>query len=308
MSQVILEAIGPLRAAYPDRIIAFCALGDPEVLQQYDDAGILVFNDPCRAVRALDAVLRVGQAMRRGPAADLPVVTPVLLPASSPDEAEAKAILAKAGIDAAPERAVHDVEQAIIAAEAFGYPVVMKILSPDILHKSDIGAVKLNIMDEGSVRAAYADIMAAVAHHAPAAAVTGILVAKQLSGGVECLMGINRDPSFGPIAVFGLGGIFVELLNDVALRACPFGPDTAREMILSIRSAAILQGARGAAPSDIDALAQMLSKLSVFAAGAGDRLVSIDLNPVLAMPEGQGAYALDAVIEIGQNERAADAH
>jgi len=308
MSQVILEAIGPLRAAYPDRIIAFCALGDPEVLQQYDDAGILVFNDPCRAVRALDAVLRVGQSMRRGPAADLPVVTPVLLPASSPDEAEAKAILAKAGIKAAPERAVHDVEQAIIAAEAFGYPVVMKILSPDILHKSDIGAVKLNIMDTGSVRAAYVDIMAAVGHHAPAAAVTGILVAKQLSGGVECLMGINRDPSFGPIAVFGLGGIFVELLNDVALRACPFGPDTAREMILSIRSAAILQGARGAAPSDIDALAQMLSKLSVFAAGAGDRLVSIDLNPVLAMSEGQGAYALDAVIEIAQNEGAVDAH
>ena len=235
-------------------------------------------------------------------------MTPVLLPASSPDEAEAKAILAKAGIKAAPERAVHDVEQAIIAAEAFGYPVVMKILSPDILHKSDIGAVKLNIMDTGSVRAAYVDILAAVGHHAPAAAVTGILVAKQLSGGVECLMGINRDPSFGPIAVFGLGGIFVELLNDVALRACPFGPDTAREMILSIRSAAILQGARGAAPSDIDALAQMLSKLSVFAAGAGDRLVSIDLNPVLAMSEGQGAYALDAVIEIAQNEGAVDAH
>jgi acyl-CoA synthetase (NDP forming) len=121
-------------------------------------------------------------------------------------------------------------------------------------------------------------------------------------------MGINRDPTFGAVAVFGLGGIFVELLNDVALRACPFGPETAREMILSIRSAAILQGARGAAPADIDALAEMLSKLSVFAAGAGERLVSIDLNPVLAMPEGQGAYALDAVIELDAQEVAADGH
>ncbi|QCO57741.1 acetate--CoA ligase family protein (plasmid) [Pseudorhodobacter turbinis] len=307
MSQVILDAIAPLRAEYPDRIIAFCALGDPEVLQHYDDAGILVFNDPCRAVRALDAVLRLGQSMQNRVTADLPAVTPVTLPASNPDEATAKTILAKAGIMAAPEQAVTDADQAVNAAEGFGYPVVMKILSPDILHKSDIGAVKLNLQDADAVRAAYAGIMAAVGEHAPKASVTGMLVAKQLSGGVECLMGINRDPTFGPIAVFGLGGIFVELLNDVAVRACPFGVDTAREMILSIRSAAILQGARGTQPSDIDALAQMLSKLSIFAAGAGEGLTSIDLNPVLAMPEGQGAYALDAVIEIAQ-EGAADGH
>ena len=115
-------------------------------------------------------------------------------------------------------------------------------------------------------------------------------------------MGINRDPTFGPVAVFGLGGIFVELLNDVAVRACPFGPDAALSMIRSIRGAAILDGARGAQPADVEALADMLSRLSVFAAGAGDRLLSIDLNPVLAMPEGQGAYALDAVIELKPEE------
>ena len=123
-----------------------------------------------------------------------------------------------------------------------------------------------------------------------------MLVAKQLSGGVECLMGINRDPAFGPVAVFGLGGIFVELLNDVAVQACPFDAESAREMILSIRGASILKGARGQPAVDIDALAQMLSQLSMFAAGAGDRLVSVDLNPVLALAE--GAYALDAVIEM----------
>lgn len=308
LSKVILEAMAPLRAAFPDRIIAFCALGDPEVLRRYDDAGILIFNDPCRAVRALDAVLRLGSAQARSAKAAPPESKPVQLPVSSPDEAEAKALLAEAGINAAPEKAVQSAEAAVAAAERVGYPVVMKILSPDILHKSDIGAVKLNIRDADGVRAAHADILSAAATHAPDARVSGVLVAKQLSGGVECLMGINRDPTFGPVAVFGLGGIFVELLNDVALRACPFGPETAREMILSIRSAAILQGARGAAPADIDALAEMLSKLSVFAAGAGERLVSIDLNPVLAMPEGQGAYALDAVIELSAQEVAADGH
>lgn len=308
LSKVILQAMAPLRAAYPDRIIAFCALGDPAVLKRYDDAGILVFNDPCRAVRALDAVLRLGAARSQTPPETLPAPKPVTLPATSPDEAEAKALLAEAGIAAAPEQAVQSAEEAVKAAESLGHPVVMKILSPDILHKSDIGAVKLNLRDAAEVRAAHAEILAAAARHAPEARVTGVLVAKQLSGGVECLMGVNRDPTFGPVAVFGLGGIFVELLNDVALRACPFGPQTARDMILSIRGAAILQGARGAEPADIDALAQMLSNLSVFAAGAGARLASIDINPVLAMPAGQGAYALDAVIELDGVGDAADGH
>ena len=152
--------------------------------------------------------------------------------------------------------------------------------------------------DADAVQTAYSEIMKAAKDHSPEAELSGILVAKQLSGGVECLMGINRDPTFGPVAVFGLGGIFVELLNDVAVRPCPFEPDEAREMILSIRGAAILKGLRGQPPVDIDALARMLSRLSVFAAGAGERLVSVDLNPVLALPEGQGAFALDAVVEL----------
>ncbi|SEK09016.1 CoA binding domain protein [Marinovum algicola] len=306
ISEVILNALAPLRAQYPDRILAICALGDPQVLRRYDDAGILVFNDPCRAVRALDAVLRHGAARTQVGPAKPPLVRPVNLPTTPPDEAGAKAILAEAGIAAAPEQAVQTAEEAVAAAARFGYPVVMKILSPDILHKSDIGAVKLNICDADGVRDAHAAILEAAAH-VPGARISGVLVAKQLSGGIECLMGINRDPTFGPMAVFGIGGIFVELLNDVALRACPFGSEEAREMILSIRHASVLQGARGAEPADIDALAKMLSNLSVFAAGAGDRLVSVDLNPVLAMPEGQGAFALDAVIELDvEQEQAVD--
>ncbi len=198
--------------------------------------------------------------------------------------------------------AVQSAEAAIVAAKSLGFPVVMKILSPDILHKSDIGAVKLNIGSVEEVETAYQEILKAAETHAPAAEIAGVLVARQLSGGIECLMGINRDPTFGPVAVFGLGGIFVELLNDVAVRACPFGPDEALEMIRSIRGAAILEGARGAKPADVEALADMLSRLSVFAAGTGERLISIDLNPVLAMPEGQGAYALDAVIELQPEE------
>jgi acyl-CoA synthetase (NDP forming) len=127
-----------------------------------------------------------------------------------------------------------------------------------------------------------------------------VLVAKQLSGGVECIMGIHRDPVFGPVAMFGLGGIFVEILKDVVFRRCPFGEDTAEEMIRSIKGAPLLLGARGRKPADIKALAAMLARLSVFAAQSGERLQGIDLNPVFAMPEGEGAFAVDAVIELGE--------
>tara|TARA_R110000787_G_scaffold286377_1_gene404503 strand:- start:20683 stop:22788 length:2106 start_codon:yes stop_codon:yes gene_type:complete len=300
VSDTILAAMKPLRAAYPDRIIAFCALGAPEVLERYDDEGILVFNDPCRATRAIHAICNAGATLAGDRPAKMPVPDKIALPDCAPDEAEAKNILTKAGIACAPETRTKDVEEAVTAAEALGFPVVMKILSPDIIHKSDIGAVKLNIGSAEDVRMAFDEIMQAAKTHVPDAAIGGILVAKQLSGGVECLMGINRDPTFGPVAVFGLGGIFVELLDDVALRTCPFDVATARDMILSIRGAPILKGARGQEASDIDALAQMLSKLSIFAAAAGARLLSIDLNPVLALPQGQGAYALDAVIELNE--------
>lgn len=298
MSGRILQAIEPLRRAYPDRLIAFCALGPPDVLQRYDDAGILVFDDPCRATRALDAVLRMG-----GPA--VPATRPdpglaIALPAATLDEAASKRLLAASGIAAAPERTVADADEAARAAEELGFPVVLKILSPDILHKSDIGAVRLNLRDAAAVRQAHAAILRAAATHAPDARISGVLVARQMPHGIECLMGVHRDPTFGPVAVFGLGGIFVELLNDVAIRACPFDEAAARAMILSIRGAAILQGARGRPPVDLDALSRMLSRLSVFAASAGPRLVSVDLNPVLALPE--GAFALDAVIELTPEE------
>jgi len=121
-----------------------------------------------------------------------------------------------------------------------------------------------------------------------------------LKGGVECILGIHRDPVFGPVAMFGLGGIFVEILKDVVFRRCPFGADVAEQMIRSIKGAPLLLGARGRKPVDIKALAETLARLSAFAVAAGDRLQSVDLNPVFAMPEGEGAFAVDAVVEVGE--------
>jgi hypothetical protein len=190
------------------------------------------------------------------------------------------------------------VEEAIAAAQRFGFPVVMKILSPDILHKSEIGGVLLDISDIESVRSGFALLLQRARSAAPSALIEGVLVAKQLKGGVECILGVHRDPVFGPMAMFGLGGIFVEVLKDVVFRRCPFGIDTAEAMIRSIKGAPVLLGARGRTKADVRALAEMLSRLSAFAVAAGDSLESIDLNPVLAMTE--GAFAVDAVIEVGK--------
>jgi acetate---CoA ligase (ADP-forming) len=174
----------------------------------------------------------------------------------------------------------------------------MKILSPDILHKSEIGGVLLDVADNGAVRSGFALLLERAKVAAPDARIEGVLVAKQLKGGVECILGIHRDPVFGPMAMFGLGGIFVEILKDVVFHRCPFGPETAESMIRSIKGAPLLLGARGRKPADVKALAQMLSRLSALAVAGGDRLQSIDLNPVFAMPEGEGVFAADAVIEV----------
>jgi acyl-CoA synthetase (NDP forming) len=298
MADAIIETLTPLRQTYPETILGVCAIGEDAVLQRYDDAGICVFTDPVRAVRAMDAACRFGASFATVPRKKVKIQPTAPLPDRTSDEAEAKTLLAKIGIASPPEAVACSADGAADHATQLGFPIVMKIVSPDIVHKSDIGGVRLNISSADAARTAYDDIISAAATHAPDAEIRGVLVARQLSGGIECFMGIKQDPSFGPIAAFGLGGIFVEILNDVALRRCPFDLGAAREMILSIKAAAILQGARGKPPTDLDALAEMLSRLSHFAAGADDRLASMDLNPVLAMPEGQGAFALDAVVEI----------
>jgi acyl-CoA synthetase (NDP forming) len=281
---------------HPDRLYVLSVLASPALVDGYEADGWSVFEDPTRAVNAISAMGRLGDAFARGPGARPAPTGPVALPAQSPDEAGAKRLLAEAGIVSAPERACADAEAAVQAAEAIGYPVVLKILSPDIVHKSDIGGVLLDVTGPAAVRDGFATLLSRAAERAPDARILGVLVAKQLQGGVECILGIHQDPVFGPVAMVGLGGIFVEVLRDVALRRCPFGPDVAEAMIVGLRGAPLLRGIRGQPAADIGALAQMLSRLSVFAHAAGPALRAVDLNPVLAMPD--GAFAVDAVVEI----------
>ncbi|MBW4089562.1 MAG: acetate--CoA ligase family protein [Proteobacteria bacterium] len=295
----MLEKLNEVRLRYPDRLFVLSVIAPEAGVRALEAEGWVCHEDPSRAVTAIAAMGRFGAAFAAPPPAAPPAVPAVSLPAATPSEAAAKRLLAAAGIACVPEAACASPEAAVAAADGFGYPVVLKILSPDIMHKSEIGGVLLDVADADAVRTGFATLLDRARTAAPRARIEGVLVAKQLRGGTECILGIHQDPVFGPVAMFGLGGVFVEVLQDVVFRRCPFGEDVATEMIRAIRGFPLLDGARGRPKADVAALATMLARLSAFAVAAGPRLRAVDLNPVFAMAEGQGAFAADAVIEVG---------
>ncbi|WP_373980412.1 acetate--CoA ligase family protein [Achromobacter sp. JD417] len=291
-----------MQARHPDVPLAISALFPPARRRELERLGCLVSPDPSAAVRTIAAVAAMSSHSGRGttqadPAPDTANRAPLR---ETYTEIQAMELLRDAGMPASPSTLAVDADAAVRAAGDLragqDIPVVLKVVSPDITHKSDVGGVKLNIRGEDAVRRAYADIMAAVSQHRPDARVEGVLVAPMAPKGVECIAGVHSDPVFGPVVMFGLGGVFVEVLKDVSFRLAPFGRDEALDMIRGIKGYALLQGARGAPPCDVDALADALATLSRFAhARAGD-FSSVEINPLLALPEGQGAVALDAVV------------
>lgn len=290
------EEMTALSTRYPDRLWVVSMLAAHRVAA-YEAAGWLCFEDPSRAVGAIAAMGRFGEAFAREEPAPVPLPA-VTLPAHTPSEAVAKSLLDAAGIPAVPEHAASDSEAAVAAAERIGYPVVLKILSPDILHKSEIGGVLLDVADAAAVRQGFATLTERAHQHAPGARIEGVLVAKQIKGAVEIALGILQDPVFGPVAMVGLGGVFIEVLKDVAFRRCPFDAAEAERMVRSLRGFPLLDGARGRPKADVPALARALSALSAFAVAAGPRLQGVDVNPLLVLPAGQGCFAADAVVEV----------
>lgn len=268
-----------------------------EVVRRYEADGFLVFQDGSALAHALGALCRLRDALDRA-APPVAPMAPLALPAGPVSEAGAKAILSRAGVTFAAEHLAADPDSAASAATEIGFPVVAKICSPDILHKTEIGGVAINLTDAQAVRAAATAILARARDAAPNARIEGVLVAPMVTGGVETIIGVTRDPALGPVVMFGLGGIHVEVLKDVTFRAAPFPVEEAHRMIREIRGFAILQGVRGAPPADIDALAQLLSDLSRFAIAHRETVRSIDLNPVRVMAQGNGVVALDALIEL----------
>ena len=187
-------------------------------------------------------------------------------------------------------------DHAVELADGIGYPVVMKIDSPDILHKTEAGGLKLRLGDAEAVRGAFAEIMANCQAYNAEARLNGVLVQEMVLGGTEVIVGLNNDPQFGPTVMFGLGGIFVEILKDVSLRVAPLDREDALSMIKEIKSYKILAGARGRAKLDVDAIADVLVRVSKLALDLEDDLAELDINPLLVLPEGQGVRVADALV------------
>jgi acyl-CoA synthetase (NDP forming) len=206
-------------------------------------------------------------------------------------ELESKQIMHDLGIPTTLGQLATSEEEAVRAADAMGYPVVLKIASPDIVHKSDVGGVKLHLQDGEAVRQAFRAMQQSVAAQAPGARVDGISVQPMAAPGVEVIVGMSRDATFGPVLMFGLGGVLVEVLKDVTFRIVPLSQRDAREMIHDIQGFPVLTGYRGTAPTDLEALQHILLTLSAFVASTPD-VKEIDLNPIYAYA--QGALAVDA--------------
>ncbi|MDB5705524.1 MAG: CoA-binding protein [Sphingomonas bacterium] len=209
-------------------------------------------------------------------------------------EREAKAVLASYGVPVASDLVVHSAEAAVDAATALGFPVVLKVESPDIPHKTEAGVVRLGLTDERAVRTAYAGIIAAAARVEPAPYIAGVLVQPMIAKGLELVVGAQNDPTFGAMIVVGLGGIMVELIKDSAAELAPVNRDQAGAMLRRLKGYKLLTGFRGSAPVDIAAIERIIVAVSELAFDQADRIAEIDVNPVICRPD--GAIAVDALI------------
>ena len=282
--------------------------GDKGTLEKLKQANIPIFYSPDTLARGLKSLLDYHEWRDRrlaGGTAELPPLTPEqdlalsrlrASGATSLSESAAKQLLAAWNIVGTREEEARSADTAVEAAERIGYPVALKIDSPDILHKTEAGGVRLGLTNADAVRSAYKEIMASAARYAPKAELTGVLVQEMVTGGVEVIVGVSYDAQLGPMLLFGSGGVMVEVYNDVSLRRCPITRAEALDMIAEVKGAKLLHGFRGKPPADVDTLADTLVRVSHLATHLEGRLSELDINPLVVLPAGQGVKAVDALV------------
>ncbi len=301
----VAEAIVSVAAQHPAKPVLAVLMGReglPEGRAELHRAGIPAYIFPESAARGL-AALRRHREWRARPAVAVQrldvddACARRILAGPARDgrrkltELEALQLLAAYGIRTARAALARDVEEAVSRAAEIGYPVALKIMSPQIVHKTDVGGVRLGIASAVELRVAAAEMLDAVTRAAPHAPLAGMLVQQMITGGRETIAGMTRDRGFGAVVMFGLGGVFVEALNDVVFRLAPIHALDAHDMIHGIRGAAVLDGVRGAPPADFAALVDVLLRVSQLATDFPE-IGELDINPLLAYPS--GALAVDA--------------
>jgi len=213
---------------------------------------------------------------------------------------ESFGILKAYGIPAVPTSFAKTEEEAFRASEEIGYPLVMKVISPQISHKSDVGGIRLSLQNGDEVRAAYREMMEKIPEKRPDAVLEGVQLQQMLSGGKEVIIGMVRDPTFGPMLMFGLGGVYVEILKDVQFAIAPVDEEEARGMVTGIKTYPLLAGARGEKPSDIDALVDVILRVSRLVCDFPE-IEEFEINPMMVLEEGKGAFAVDMRLTLKKN-------
>ncbi len=310
-ARAVVQGRGSSRKA-----VTACLFGLTDLSREVGDLeahGIPTFTFPEEAVQGLGSLARyrawstrrrtevrafpvdraaVRRALRRARASGTTVLP----------EYEARAILSAYGLRFPEARRVRTVADAVDAAGEIGYPVVLKVASPDISHKTDVGGVALGLRDATALRQGWSQMQAALAVRAPRARIEGFELEAQVPAGKEVLLGVQRDPNFGPVVVFGMGGIYVEVLRDVTFRLAPVRPLSARHMIETVKAFPVLQGVRGERPGDLAALTEAIERVSQLAVELPE-IVELDLNPMIVRPEGEGVVAVDARIVLGPSSK-----
>lgn len=300
LSEVFLEDLAALRADYPDAAMIVSIVCPPEEAARYAAAGYLAFEEPARAVRALAALRGFAEAFGR-PAPmtpDCAGAAPIAA-GTAFNEAAAKALLKQAGIPSPAERVVAEPGEVAEAAATMRLPLVLKIVSADILHKTEVGGVKLGLASPEAAAREAEEMLARVRAALPEARIDGFLLSEMAPVGTELILGTRRDPLFGPLVMVGLGGVTAELFQDVAIRLAPVDAAEAEAMLRELRSWPLLDGWRGTPRADIAGAAQAVCALSILAAANAGSVETIEINPLRVLPAGDGVLALDAVIETG---------
>lgn len=310
-SATVARAIASATRGWRIPVIA-AFVGGPRVApgaSALEEAGIPSYPFPERAVAALGGMTLVGEARRERPAEAPAMVSSDVARRHLHALREARSerlglldlqpVLAAYGIRVAQARLATTAEDAASAAAQIGFPVALKIVSPDITHKTDVGGVRLGLASAAEVAEAARVMLERARREHPQARIAGVLLQPMVPRGKELLLGVVRDPQFGPMVVVGFGGIYVEVLNDTAARLAPVTPAEAREMLEELRMAPVLRGIRGEPPVDLPALADTISRFSSLAVDLPD-LVEVELNPLMASPEGAIAVDARATLRLGR--------
>lgn len=294
----IVDAVRAASRKYPQALLTVSMFGDSVASEAFEQAGCMLFEEPRRAVHALAALEHFADVFER------PLPRPCeewqgerLAVGASFNEVDAKRLLARIGVRSPVEHLVRTPEEAARTVAALECRVAIKVVSQQIAHKSEAGGVALDVATPAQAAEVVRVMAAEVATKAPHATVDGFLVSPMLVGGVECVLGMHRDPVFGPVMMFGLGGVLVELMQDVAFALAPLDEAAAMALITKVRGHRLLTGFRGRPPADVPALAAAIAAVSRFAVGNADRLHALEINPLCVLPIGQGVVALDAVVQ-----------